>query len=206
MSNRLVIVGAGSHGKMCSTVAKKMNLWREILFIDDKPMHPVFGIQVKNMNVISQLINSNTDFFVGIGDNRVRKNFIEQLISYKANIVNLIDSSAIISSFAQIELGTVIMPGAIINVDSSIGQGTIVNSGAIIEHDCQIGDYCHISPGVTMAGNVRVGNETTIGIGSTIIQNIHIESQVFIGAQSNVVSNINTPGTYYGSPARYIKS
>lgn len=204
--NKLIIIGAGGHGRVVADVASRTKRWSLISFLDDNFM----GKCINGFEVIDSIQNyerwdNSYDFFVAIGDNSNRKKFVEE-IGRERKIVSIIDPSAIISSHVIIGKGTIIMPNAIINCNVSIGQGCIINSAALIEHDCRISDFSHISPSVALAGNVFIGYNSWIGIGTIVKNNVEICDNVTTGAGSVVVNNISDPGIYIGIPAkRYIK-
>lgn len=201
MKNRLVIIGAGGHGKVCADIADSLDFWKEIIFLDDQKKGLVNGVKVHSTNDVDEWLKGS-DFFVGIGDSKTREKTIKLLTSMQANIVNLIHPSAILSKHTSLNNGILIMPGCIINANVTIETGVIINSGSIVEHDSILKEYVHISPGACLAGNVQIGSHTWIGIGSTVINNINIASNTVIGAHSLVLNNINTGGVYFGVPIK----
>ena len=202
---RLFILGAGGHGLVCAHIAKAMNQFSKIVFLDDFKQGRLENFDILGTIQLEPYINNNDVFFVAFGDNSLREKYLIELKSLDLSITTLIDPSAMIQSSTMIEKGSVIMPGVILNAGSTIGMGTIINSGTIVEHDCKIGDFCHLSPGVTLGGGVTVGNHSWIGIGSTVIHQIQITSNVMIGAHSLVTKNLMHKGVYYGTPVRKMR-
>lgn len=203
MNKRLIIIGAGGHGKVAADIALKMKKWIEVCFLDDnKTKREALGIQI--VGKISDWVKyvENYDIFVAIGDNRVRKQIISQLEEENANIITLIHPSAVIAKQVEIEYGSIVMAGSVINCCTKIAKGCIINTGSSIDHDNAIGEYVHISPGVHIAGNVRIGALSWIGIGCTVINNIEVTDECTIGAGAVVISSINDAGTYVGVPAK----
>lgn len=199
MKNRLVIIGAGGHGKVIADIAVKSG-YTNICFIDDGATGECVAIPIIGTTErIKSLDDGKTDFVIAIGNNKSRKAFAEK---YDVNWVCLIHPSAQISMNARIGKGTVIMANASINACASIGEHCIVNTGAIVEHDNAIEDYVHISPRVALGGTVHIGNLTHIGIGATVNNNLEICENCIIGAGAVVVKNIERSGTYMGVPAR----
>lgn len=199
---RLIIVGAGGHGKVIADNAQK-NGYKDISFIDDRATgscmdFPIIGTTAD----IPRLDDGNTVFIIGVGNNELRKRIAER---YDVNWGTLIHPSALIAVNVSIGKGTVVMAGAVINACTTVGRHCIINTGAIVEHDNMIEDYVHISPGAALAGSVRVGERTHLGIGSSVINNVEICEGCIIGAGTVVVRNINNEGTYTGVPARKIK-
>lgn len=200
--NRLIIVGAGGHGKSVADNAFK-NGYTDICFVDDHEEGDCMGIPViARCEKLERLNDGKTDFVIGIGENAIRKKIAEE---YDVNWVTLIHPSAQIALNVTIGKGTVVMAGAVVNACSSVGKHCIVNTGAIIEHDNTIEDYAHISPSAALSGTVHIGECTHIGIGASVCNNIDICGDCVIGGGSVVVKDIVNKGTYIGVPAKIKK-
>jgi sugar O-acyltransferase (sialic acid O-acetyltransferase NeuD family) len=203
MKDKLLIIGAGGHGKVVADVALKMGKWKEIAFLDDnQSMKSSMDIEVIGKLDDAFKYIREYDIFVGIGDNVKREKIIDKLNYEGANIPTLIHPNAIIGEEVNLGIGTVIMAGAVINCCTRIGNGCIINTGATVDHDNIIEDFVHISPGVHTAGGVKVGKRSWLGIGSVVINNIYIIDDCKIGAGAVVIKDITESGTYVGVPAR----
>ena len=194
--NRLIIVGAGGHGKVIADAALK-NGYTDIYYVDDHATGDVMGFPIIGAsNDLQKLNDGQTDFVIGIGSNLIRRTIAE---SYRVNWVSIVHPSAQIAFNVKIGQGTVVMAGAVINASAKVGEHCIINTGAIVEHDNVIEDYVHISPGVVLSGTVTVGKNTWIGTGTSVINNVSICEGVVIGVGSVVIRDINCAGTYYGT-------
>lgn len=198
--NKLIIAGAGGHGKVVYDVAESMNEFDEIYFIDDDSSllghfykSEVIGISAN----IDKYINDSS-FIVAIGANYVRAKIQNELESKGAKIATLIHDKAIVTNSSNIGVGSVIMPNVVINADAKIGKGVILNTASIIEHDCNVGDFCHISPKATVCGTVNIGKNSWIGAGATVINNLSICDGVVIGAGSVVLRDVKKSSAYVG--------
>lgn len=199
--DKLLIVGAGGHGKVCIDVAEQMNLWEEIKLIDD---HQTGFVLEKEIIGTTELIKSDLtkeyDFFVGIGDNKIRKKIFEKILKQKGNIVNLISPHAVISQYVEMGFGNLLMPQSVVNSNVKIGDGNILNTSAILEHCVNIMDFNHIAPQATLLGNVRVGELNFIGSNSVLKNSVTIASNHVLGAMSFANKDLNEPGVYFGIP------
>jgi len=201
MMNKIVIIGAGGHGKVVADIALK-NQYTQIYFVDDRASGKCLDFPiVGTLDEIHKLNDGETDFVIAVGDNKVRKLIAER---YELPWVRLSHPSAVIASDVKIDDGTVIMAGAIINSSAVIGKHCIINSGSIIEHDNMIGDYVHISPNATLGGTVQIGNGTHIGLNAGVRNNIKICEDCTIGVGAVVINNLNEKGVYVGVPARLL--
>lgn len=199
MFNRLVIIGAGGHGKVIADIALKIG-YTNIAFADDNAVGSCMNYPIicKSTNIELQN-DGNTDFVIAVGDNAIRKRIAEE---HNVNWVTLIHPSAQIGADVKMGVGTVVMAGAVVNSCATIGEHCIINSSAVIEHENVIEDYVHISPRVALGGAVHVGKGTHIGIGASVKNNLEICENCTIGAGAVVVKNIKEPATYIGIPAK----
>jgi sugar O-acyltransferase (sialic acid O-acetyltransferase NeuD family) len=201
MNNRLIVIGAGGHGKVVADNALK-NGYFNINFVDDHATGTCMGFPIIGTSAeIDHLNDGKTDFVIGVGNNAIRNQIAEK---YDVNWVTLIHPSAQIAVNVSIGKGTVVMAGAVINASATVGEHCIINTGAIVEHDNAIGDYVHISPRAALGGTVRVGDLTHIGIGAVVKNNIAVCDHCVIGAGAVVVKEIKDSGTYVGVPSREI--
>lgn len=204
MAEKLIIIGAGGHGKVIADIAKLIG-YKEIYFLDDDiNKHKIGEYQIIGTSKDIDKYKEKYDFIVGIGNNNIRKRFFLILNERKIKQPSLIHPSAVIDQTVNIGQGTVVMANVVINADSKIGNSCIINTSSSIDHDCLISNYTHISPGVHIAGTVSIGECSWVGIGATVKNNVYIGSDCIIGAGSVVIDNLLEPGTYIGVPARRI--
>lgn len=205
MKDRLLIIGASGHGKVVADIAIKMNKWQVIAFLDDdESIKSSIGLDVIGTIVDALKYKDEADFFVAIGNNSVRQNIHEWLISNGLSIVNVVHPNAIIASGVDIGIGTAVMAGVVINSSSIIGRGCIINTSCSLDHDNILEDFVHISPGSHLAGKVTVGKGSWLGVGTIVSNNINIISGCKLGAGVVVVNDITEAGTYVGVPARKV--
>lgn len=193
--NRLIIVGAGGHGKVIADTAVKLG-YTEICFVDDNVTESIPGFPViGTTGDIEALDDGKTDFVIGVGNNKSRRSIAERC---SVKWTSLIHPCAVVGTNVSIGCGTVVMAGAVINTCTSIGKHCIINTGSIVEHDNIIEDFVHISPGVTLSGTVLVGEGAWIGTGTSVINNVSICKEAIVGVGSVVIRSIEEKGTYYG--------
>lgn len=199
MHNRLVILGAGGHGKVIADIALK-NGYREIIFLDDNLRGACMGIPILGATWEAERFDDGmTDFIVAIGDNLMRERIAQR---HRVNWVTLVHPSAQLGADVQLGCGCVVMAGGIVNSGSTIGDFCIINTAASVDHDCVVGEFSHISVGSHLAGTVSIGRHNWIGIGAVVSNNIHITDDCIIGAGAVVVSDVKQAGIYKGVPAR----
>lgn len=200
--NRLVIIGAGGHGKVVADNALK-NGYTDITFVDDNATGDCMGFPIIGTCAdVGKLNDGTVDFVIGIGNNATRRMIAEK---FDLHWVTIVHPSAQIAVNSSIGVGTVVMANAVVNACAFIGKHCIINTSAVVEHDNVIGDYVHISPCAKLGGTVYIGEQAHIGIGATVINNINICGNCIIGAGAVVVNEIKDSGTYIGVKARKIR-
>lgn len=197
--NRLVIIGAGGHGKVVADTAHAAG-WKDIAFVDR-------GWPKRDLNGSWPVIAASppvdgTALFCGVGHNATRARLFDACELQNAPV--LIHPSVILSPSATLGNGTLAVAGAIVNADTQIGRGVILNTGCSVDHDCILDDFTHISPGARLAGGVRVGQCTWIGIGAVIREGVTIGRNVTVGAGAAVIHDIEDGERVAGVPARAI--
>jgi UDP-N-acetylbacillosamine N-acetyltransferase len=200
-NSKLLILGAGGHGKVVADAAVEAGIWREMKFLDDVATKNVVG-SIKSLPNFS---TAEFDVVVAIGDNKIRKTLIDWAKELGFNIATVIHPTAFVSKSSKIGYGTVIFANSVVNACASIGYGCIINTGSIVEHDCSIGDAAHICPNATLAGGAKIGNSTRVGMNSCVIEKTVVGKNVIIGAGSSVINDIEDNVTAVGVPAKIIK-
>ncbi|WP_423189023.1 acetyltransferase [Alkalibacterium sp. f15] len=205
MIKRLIIIGAGGHGKVVADIAMRMKKWGKISFLDDdESKKTCIGLKIIGKIEDALKYKDEADFFVAFGDNSVRQNFQVKLEKEGYSIAKLIHPSAIIGMEVSVDNGTVVMAGVVINCLSKIGKGCIINTSSSLDHNNTIEDYVHISPGAHLAGTVRIGTGNWIGMGCVISNNVNVCKGCLVGAGAVILNNINEAGTYVGVPVSKI--
>ncbi len=202
--NKLIILGAGGHGKSAADIAELMG-YTDIAFLDDnlEVSSKVIGIEViGKISEFKKYINE-ADFFIGIGNADIRKKLYDDVSACGATIVNLIHPNSTIAKSASVGKGVYLSVGSVVGADAVVGDGAIVNTLATVNHDCRLGNFSHISAGVHMVGGTQIEDFTFVGVGGIIIHNVC--SNCLIGAGTVVAKPITESGTYVGVPARKIK-
>lgn len=207
---KLIIFGSGPHARICLNEFLKIYSIDKLFFFDSISKEKEVKILNKKIILIKSFLNlkkitnSDTYFFIGIGDNILRKKVYNEFKKYikKPNWVNLVSKNTLIDRSVKIGKGTAIMPGTVINFKSVIKDQCIINTSCSIDHDCTIDSFVNLSPGVNIAGNVKIGKLSKIGIGASVSDNLKINNNVTIGANSFVNKNCKPNKIYYGTPIK----
>lgn len=206
--SKLLIVGAGGHGKTVADAAECMGKWQEIAFADKK--YPGMTVNGRwslagNQNDLRNLRQRFAQAVVAIGDSVIRLQLLDELKSHGFELPVIRHPLSIVAADSELGEGIVILGGAIINTGARIGRGSIINTGASVDHDCALGEGVHICPGVRLAGEVTVGACSWIGIGAVVIQQRKIGKGATVGAGAVVIRDVPDHVTVAGVPAKILK-
>ena len=204
----LYIIGAGGHGKVVADLSRLLNIYENILFLDDNKEVGSYVMDFKIENkvdyeFIEKLNIEENIFFVAVGDPKVRKKIQNKLLNLDKNIATLIHPLTSISSSSEIGIGTVICAGAILGPNSIIGVGSIMNHSSTVDHDCIVGEYTHIAPHSSICGNVTFGELSQLGTGARVIEGKNVGRNSIIAAGSVVISDIPDNILAKGIPAKF---
>ena len=192
----MYLYGASGHAKVIIDILTANHITIDALVDDNPELQKLHGIPVIHS------ADGLSPFIISIGSNKTRKMIAERI---GGPFTTAIHPTAIISSYARIDEGSVVMQGAIIQSDAQIGKHCIINTAATVDHECIIEDYVHISPNASLCGNVHVGEGTQIGVGSVVVPGIKIGKWSLVCAGSVVTTDIPDYCIATGNRCKVIK-
>lgn len=204
--NPLVIIGASGHAISIANVAKSAGFTIKYFVDKNKKGRELLGYSVIGDLTELQHIDKY-NFAIGVGDNPSRERIYKEL---KAEFDNmyfppLIHQSAVVSFFAEVGDGTVVMPNAVIGPNSKIGMFCLINTQSSIDHDCVMFDFSSLAPAATTGGGVMLGFRSAVCIGAKIKHGIRIGDDSIVGANSYLNKDLANNQVAYGTPAREIR-
>ena len=198
----MYLFGASGHAKVIIDSLKASRKQISGLFDDNPDVKELLEYRVYGSFDQDRL--GEEELIISIGLNHIRKKIVEKLPE-NTLYGNAIHPSAIISEYASIGEGTVVMQGVIIQSSVTIGKHCIINTTASVDHDCIIEDYVHISPNATLCGSVSVGEGSQVGAGAVVIPGIKIGKWSLVAAGAVVMKDVPDNVLVLGNPARVVK-
>lgn len=205
MSNGVVIIGAGGHGKVVLDILLAEGHYTPVGFLDAEARGelrglPIFGPPDWNtlLSVQRKGINSAV---VAIGSNKTRMAFLMTVEQAGMARVNAVHPTAFVSPSAMLGSGVVIAPKSSVVTEARIGDGAIINTGAVVDHECVVGEGSHVAPGAVLAGRVKLGRGVFVGINAGIRQCLTVGEFATVGAGAVVVRDVPPGVTVVGVPA-----
>lgn len=167
---KLLVLGAGGHGRVVADAAATMGIWDTIDFLDDRSKAPcVIGVCADFEKYAGQYDAA----FPAIGNNALRMQWFVHLHNAGYDIPVIIHSRACVSKSSQVAEGTVILANATINTNTQIEKGCIISQGVLIDHDDVIGLGCHIDIGAIVQAGCYIPPLTKVNAGVIITRRTH---------------------------------
>ncbi|MHA2244575.1 MAG: acetyltransferase [Candidatus Hodarchaeales archaeon] len=212
---KLVIYGAGGHGREVAEIIKEINSIEpkyEVLgFIDDKPLTP--SEKVNDLKIlggiewVEKALKENQNFkcICAVGESSIRKKLVRKLETIGVEFCTIIHPSVKLNQTVKLGTGVIIFAGTTLTCNITIGDHVNINLACTISHDSVIGDYCTINPNASLNGNVHINEGVYVGSGVTIIQEVTVGEWAIIGAGATVISDIPPGVIALGVPAKPIR-
>ena len=148
------------------------------------------------------------NFILTMGDNKVRTELSNQIISLGGEVPSLIHPTAVISRFVKISpIGVYISPITYVQADSSIGDNTVLLSHVNISNTTNIGSSCFIAGGATIVAYTYNGGFCFCGSGRLSIsaKSKYIGNQAYICARNLLTRDIPANVVVVGNPCKVIR-
>lgn len=208
---RVLILGAGGHGRVVLDILHQARGFDVVGFLDNNPdiiNRRIDGVPVRGLiDDLPRVAGDNgiTGVVIAIGDNGTRRGLARHVENCGLELISAIHPSATLARSATIGRNVVIAAGAIVCANCQIGDSVILNTGCVVDYQTMIGEGTHICPGVRIAGRVKVEPGVFVGIGATIVPKITLGCESIIGAGSVVINDVAPLATVVGVPARPIR-
>ena len=204
MSRRLLILGAGGHGRAVSDLAGECG-WTVIGFTDRAGESGRPDVVGRDADAISFFRDRKVEgIIVGVGNSALRRRaeLFQLLRESGIPVPSLLHPRAVVSRSCRIGDGAVVFPGSILGAGVEVGDNAVIYSGVVMEHDCRIGDHAYLSPGVILSRSVTVEAGAFLGVGAVALPGITIGKNAVVAAGAVVIADVLAGETVMGIPAR----
>ena len=143
----LLILGAGSHGTELRELARSLNVFRRVEFLDDDPAKGALG----PCGHLEQYVREFPIAIPAVGNQALRMRWMAELVQAGFVLPVLIHPTAVVSTNAVIGYGSVVAARATVGPGAVIGKGCILSSGATIGRNTELPDWTLVDCGQVIA-------------------------------------------------------
>lgn len=202
----LAIYGSGGLGREVLDVAVRRNAlshkWDRIVFIDDfAPPGHFYATERVSFDRLMQF-REEAECVIAVGEPSAREHLFDKLMSASIKLITLVDPSCVISSTANIGLGSVLMERVVVKADVTVADNVLLQPFANIGHDIVIGAHSVMSPYASPGGATVFGKRVFVGMHASILEGLSIGDDSIIGMGSAVFRDVPSGVTVLGNPAR----
>lgn len=173
---RLLVVGAGGHGRSVAEAAELSGQFEVVGFLDDSlpAGDTALGLPALGLSVLGPVASmadhraAADQAIVAIGNNAVREKLMQQLAATGFEWATVVHPRAIVSPSAVLGKGSAVMAGAIVSTEARLGVGSIVNCGAVVDHHATVEDFGHLGVNASMAGGSVLGRGAWMQAGAAL--------------------------------------
>jgi sugar O-acyltransferase (sialic acid O-acetyltransferase NeuD family) len=214
MDRKVVIIGAGDHGRSVLEILRQYSHTDRrcdvIGFLDDAPGksggavdgNPVLG----GIDWIRGSDRAGLGFVIAIAHPLSKKRIVQQVEAYGVSFVSVVHPSVILASGVHIEPGAIVNAGVVVAYETTIEAHSTVNLNATVGHNCRVGRYSTIAPGANIAGRVTLGTGCDVGLNASVAKGVTLGDWSSIGIGSVVIRDVAAGQQVFGNPARAVVS
>lgn len=184
MSKRVIVIGAGGHGRSVAEAILLLGRDELVGFVDDgaEPnakvwTYPILG-RTDSLHAVRALADA---VVVAIGNNAVREKLHAQVREAGFELLTVIHPAAFVSPTAILGAGCAVMAGSVVGTEAELGEGAIVNCGATVDHHCKVEAFGHLGVNACMAGGSVLGHRAWMQAGSALGYGVQVEAGAVLG-------------------------
>lgn len=180
---RLLVVGAGGHGRSVAEAAELSGQFSVVGFLDDSLPAGETVLDLPVLGPVASMTHQRAaadHTIVAIGNNAVRQELMLQLIEAGFDFAVVVHPRAIVAPSAVLGKGSAVMAGAILGTEARLGVGSIVNSGAVVDHHATVEDFGHLGVNASMAGGTVLGRGAWMQAGAALGYGVKISPGVVL--------------------------
>lgn len=162
---RLIILGAGGHGRVVADIGRQTGRYANVQFLDD---HAAGADVIGKCGDFLQFRDKETEMYPAFGNNEARIAWENKIREAGIALAKIIHPLAYVSPWSEVADGCVIMPYAVVNTGTKIKKACILNIGSMVDHDCILEEGCHLAPGAIVKGENHLPKGTKVDSGEVI--------------------------------------
>lgn len=195
----MYLYGAGGHARVVRDIVELSGGVVDGFIDDNAELAEKDGLPVLHE------VPYGCELILAIGDSRVRYELVKKLAHLNITYCTAIHPAAVVSPYAKVAEGSVIMPGGIVNAFAEVGRHCVVNTGASVGHETIVGDYATVCPHSAVCGQCNIGMGANICAGSVVVQCTNVGRWTMVGSGTLVRHDVGEGLVVVGNDCHEIK-
>lgn len=211
----IAIYGFGGYGREIASIIKSINTvkptWNILGFFDDDQSK--LGLENEYGKVLGGIdfVNSydkELSVVMAIASPNVLEKIITNINNPNLSFPNIIAPTVFFfdKETFNIGYGNVLCHHCRVSTDVTMGNFNLINGCCSFGHDVKLGNYNMMQPETRVSGETTIGNKNFFGVRCTILQGLKIGNETRIGAGSFIIRKTKDGQTYFGNPAKMLKT
>lgn len=211
----IAIYGFGGYGREIASIIKSINTvkptWNILGFFDDDQSK--LGLENEYGKVLGGIdfVNSydkELSVVMAIASPNVLEKIITNINNHNLSFPNIIAPTVFFfdKETFNIGYGNVFCHHCRVSTDVTMGNFNLINGCCSFGHDVKLGNYNMMQPETRVSGETTIGNKNFFGVRCTILQGLKIGNETRIGAGSFIIRKTKDGQTYFGNPAKMLKT
>lgn len=197
----LAIYCAGGMGREVLDLARSVNRWERIIFVDDvTPQKVCNGTPVYRFSDIAEF-KENIEFVIANGEPAARHLLYEKIKQSQYTLTTIISDDCDISSSSSIGDGCIIFQSRI-SPNVCVGDNVIIEFGVDLGHDVVVKNHVVLNSLSFVGGYTHIGERTYIAPGSLLRDRIFVGKDAIVGLGSVVIHDVADESIVAGNPAK----
>ena len=183
MSKRVIVIGAGGHGRSVAEAVLLLGRDELVGFVDDGAdanakvwTYPILG-RTDSLHTLREHADA---VVVAIGNNTIREKLHARAREVGFELLSVIHPTAFVSPTAALGSGCAVMAGAVVGTEAHLGEGVIVNCGATVDHHCRVDAFGHLGVNACMAGGSVLGHRAWMQAGAALGYGVKIAADTVL--------------------------
>lgn len=199
----LAIYCAGGMGRKVLDLARSVNRWEDILFVDDVTEETIcHGAAVYRFPDVEQF-RGRVEFVIANGEPSARAVLYDRVKAAGYPLATLAGTRCDVSSSACLGEGVVLF-NCYLCPDVRIGDNVMIVSRVDVGHDTVIGSHSFINSMTFIGGYAHIGERVYIAPGALLRDRIAVGDDAIIGMGAVVVRDVAAEAVVVGNPAKEI--
>jgi sugar O-acyltransferase (sialic acid O-acetyltransferase NeuD family) len=210
LAERIVLVGAGDHGRGVLEILRACQRAGERLdcvgFVDDRVGEEVGGCPcLGNLAWLEENLSGlDAGVTLALASPESKRAIAARLDAVGARYRTIVHPRAEVSPTVDLGSGTIVGAGAVMVYDTRVGSHVTINLNATVGHHVEIGDFATIAPGANILGKVSIGEGAQVHANAVVLPSVRIGKGAVVGAGSVVLRDLEAGVTVFGNPARSV--